>query len=43
MWRAAIDTFEESPRDIAEPGLEMALSGSTCLVQPRTVVVLVSR
>ena len=43
QWAKAIDTFQPSPRDIADPGTEPALGGTTCSVEGRSVVVLVNR
>ncbi len=40
-WSCAIDTFQESPHDIAAPGAEPAVQGSSYRVGPRSVVVLV--
>jgi glycogen operon protein len=41
-WGRAIDTFAPSPHDIASVGQEPALAGSSCTVQGRSIVVLVS-
>jgi isoamylase len=42
-WYRAVDTAQPSPRDIAEPGHETRLAGSTCRVHGRSLVVLLSR
>jgi glycogen operon protein len=42
-WAKAIDTFQASPHDIEEPGAEPKVSGKTCSVEARSVVVLVNR
>jgi len=42
-WYKVIDTAESSPRDIVEPGQEAMVSGNVCLVQGRSVVVLISK
>jgi isoamylase len=42
-WSKAIDTFQPAPRDIAEPGAESPVTGATCVVEPRNIVVLVNR
>ncbi|HRV92125.1 MAG TPA: glycogen debranching protein GlgX [Anaerolineae bacterium] len=42
-WYRAVDTFQSSPNDITEPGQEIAIDGNTYLVQPRSVVVLISK
>lgn len=42
-WHRAVDTARESPDDICEPGLEPRASDTWLPVEPRTVVVLVSR
>jgi glycogen operon protein len=39
-WRRVIDTALPTPEDIAEPGCELPLPGSTYRVGPRSVVVL---
>jgi glycogen operon protein len=41
-WRLAIDTFADSPRDIASPGEEPPFAPSSCTVQGRSIVVLIS-
>ena len=41
-WLKVIDTAQLSPADIAEPGQETAISGSTCHVESHSVVVLIS-
>ena len=43
QWAKAIDTFQKPPLDIAEPGAEAIVTGSSCRVQGRSVVVLVNR
>jgi isoamylase len=40
-WSLAIDTFAASPQDIAEPGQEPRLTGRSCTVRGRSIVVLV--
>jgi glycogen operon protein len=40
-WARAVDTSRPSPEDIADPGDEVPLDGSQCVVQARSVVVLV--
>jgi glycogen operon protein len=40
-WSRAVDTFLPSPDDIAAPGGEVRVSGSTYRVGPRSIVVLV--
>ena len=42
-WMKAIDTNQPSPRDIADPGGELPVPGSTCGVEGRSIVVLVNR
>ena len=42
-WFLAVNTAEASPNDIAEAGAEAALTGASCRVEARSVVVLVSR
>ncbi|MBZ5575585.1 MAG: glycogen debranching protein GlgX [Acidobacteriia bacterium] len=42
-WAKAIDTFQPSPQDIADPGNEPPVPGKTCTVQGRSVVVLVNQ
>jgi isoamylase len=42
-WARAIDTALPSPEDIAAPGAEQTIDGSTYLVSDRSIVVLVSR
>ena len=39
-WRCVIDTAQESPRDILEPGEEARLKSAYYNVGPRSVVVL---
>jgi len=41
-WRIAIDTWQLSPADIADPGHEPPVDGDTCTVEPRSIVVLVN-
>ncbi|HEY2015685.1 MAG TPA: glycogen debranching protein GlgX [Bryobacteraceae bacterium] len=41
-WFRAIDTSQPSPLDIAEPGEELPLAGDTCVVDARSIVVLVN-
>jgi isoamylase len=41
-WRRAIDTFAASPDDIADVGQEPRFMSSSCTVQGRSIVVLVS-
>jgi glycogen operon protein len=40
-WRVAIDTFADSPHDIASSGEEPPFMQSSCTVQGRSIVVLV--
>ena len=42
VWQRAIDTFADSPGDVASPGQERPFAGVTCTVQARSIVVLVS-
>jgi glycogen operon protein len=46
-WYKIVDTAQPSPHDIAEnladPGEEAVISGNTCHVKNRSVVVLISR
>jgi isoamylase len=42
-WSLAMDTAQPSPRDIADPGSEPAVSGNPHRVEGRSVVVLVNR
>jgi isoamylase len=42
-WFKAIDTFQPSPQDIADPGAEAPISGATCPVESRSIAVLVNR
>ncbi|HUI58236.1 MAG TPA: glycogen debranching protein GlgX [Bryobacteraceae bacterium] len=42
-WCRAIDTAQAPPQDIADPGSEPPVPGSTYMVQGRSVVVLVNR
>jgi glycogen operon protein len=43
QWAKAIDTFQPSPRDIAEAGSEALVTGATCPVEGRSIVVLVNQ
>jgi glycogen operon protein len=42
-WFIAVDTAETPPHDIADPGDEPAVTGNTCTVQARAVVVLINK
>ena len=42
-WHRVVDTALPSPEDIADPGAEIAIDGSTYLVSGRSVVVLISK
>ena len=42
-WCLAVDTAQPAPRDIADPGSEPEVLGTTYQVQARSVVVLVNR
>ena len=42
-WHKAVDTAAPSPHDIADPGNEPEVGASLLTLQPRSVVVLVSR
>jgi glycogen operon protein len=42
-WLLAADTAQAPPYDIADPGGEPAVTGNTCTVQSRSVVVLVNQ
>jgi glycogen operon protein len=42
-WTRVIDTGQECPQDFLEPGTHQALTSSTYIVQPRSVVVLIQR
>ena len=42
-WTKAIDTNQASPRDIADPGAELPVTGSACAVEGRSIVVLVNQ
>jgi glycogen operon protein len=42
-WFIAVDTAQTAPHDIADPGNESPVTGTTCTVQPRSVVVLVNQ
>jgi glycogen operon protein len=42
-WFTAVDTAQTPPHDIADPGGEPAVTGTTCTVQARSVVVLVNQ
>jgi glycogen operon protein len=41
-WLCAIDTSQPSPRDIAEPGQERPVPGTTYLARARSTVVLIA-
>ncbi|WP_233222735.1 glycogen-debranching protein [Chroococcidiopsis sp. CCALA 051] len=43
QWYRAIDTAQNSPLDIAEPGTETLVTSNTYFVQGRSVVVLISQ
>ena len=43
LWRIAIDTFQPSPRDIADEFAEAQCTGRVYAVRERSVVVLVGR
>ncbi|URD49330.1 hypothetical protein M5J74_23785 [Chroococcidiopsis sp. CCNUC1] len=43
QWYRAIDTAQNSPLDIAEPGKETLVTSNTYFVQSRSVVVLISQ
>jgi isoamylase len=43
QWYRAIDTAQNSPLDIAEPGKETLVTSNTYFVQGRSVVVLISQ
>lgn len=40
-WRRVVDTSRPSPSDILEPGEEVVIADRSCLVNPRSIVVLV--
>jgi isoamylase len=40
-WRRVVDTGQESPGDICEPGTELLLTSVRYAVSPRSIVVLV--
>jgi glycogen operon protein len=42
-WLIAVDTAQTPPHDIADPGAESPVAGTTCTVQSRSVVVLVNQ
>lgn len=42
-WYKVVDTSQPSPMDIVEPGQETLISGDICIVQGRSVVVLISK
>jgi glycogen operon protein len=42
-WRRVIDTFLDSPEDFCEWDEAPSLKGSTYLVQPRSIVLLVAQ
>jgi glycogen operon protein len=39
-WQISIDTFAESPHDIADPGSQRSLTGDQCTVPGRSIIVL---
>jgi isoamylase len=41
-WKRFVDTSLPSPNDACEPGKEVSITGNTYIVNPRSVVVLVS-
>ena len=43
QWMRAVDTSLPSPSDIADPDKEVAFTGQSYLVNPRSIVVLVNR
>ncbi len=47
QWYKVVDTFESSPKDVAEnladPGTESIVPGPTCHVRNRSIVVLISK
>jgi isoamylase len=42
-WHKVVDTSQPSPLDIVEPGASTMVSGNVCLVQNRSVIVLISK
>ena len=42
-WHRVVDTFEPSPSDILDPGREVPVTGNTCTVRDRTIVILLSK
>jgi isoamylase len=42
-WRRCVDTYLDPPNDICSWADAPRLQGSTCLAQPRSVVLLVTR
>jgi len=42
-WLVFADTAKASPDDVAEPGQEVRLEGDRCLVEGRSIVILVSQ
>jgi glycogen operon protein len=40
-WKRVVDTSLSSPEDFCEPGYEVPLRDQTCVLQPRSVVVLI--
>lgn len=43
VWHRVVDTALPSPQDIAEPGMAPAISEGSYVVNPRSVVVLISK
>jgi glycogen operon protein len=41
-WKKVIDTGLDTPDDFCEPGMEMSLTSPTCVVSPRSIMVLIS-
>ncbi len=41
-WRVAMDTYQASPLDIADPGREPPFTGQTYTVQDRSIVILLA-
>ena len=42
-WRCCVNTFAMSPADICVWSEAQAVQGSSCIVQPRSIVVLVTK
>jgi glycogen operon protein len=42
-WRRCVDTSCDPPEDISDWANARNLSGSTCVVQPRSVVILLAK